>query len=315
MKAGRYVYLNGAVTPLSGARVSVEDRGFLYGDGVFETLKYSNGAVAFKDEHLERLLKNSVLIGIPARSAKSLIANIKAGIIERLIEKNGLAEKNAYVRITVTRGSGGSGLLPSPGISPTCVIVVKAIDAKFIRRIQKNGVKAVTVSGFARALPSIKSLNFLPNVLGKMEAHRRGAYEGLFTGKDGHVTEGTSTNLFIVKKNRILTPPAFNAPDKEEAGSSPSLRSGLRLTRSEGALPGIMREIVIKKAKTLGIPFREASIKKNDLLSCDEAFLTNSIIEAVPLIDVDGRVIGDGKLGDITRMIQMSLFPMRANPL
>lgn len=297
MKTSKTVYINGAIVPEKRARISIFDRGFLYGDGVFETLKYSNGQTAFMDEHAERLLKNLALIGIPAKGVKKLIADIKDKIIDRLIEKNGLAGKNAYVRITVTRGLDIGGLLPSPGISPTCVIAVKAIDDRFIRRIQKNGVKAVTVSGLTRALPSIKSLNFLPNVLGKMEARRRGAHEGIFTGKNGHVTEGTSTNLFIVKENRLLTPPASNA------------------IGMDGALPGVMRQAVIKMAKTLGIPFKEKTIKKKDLLTCDEAFLTNSIIEAVPLIKVDGRVIGSGRPGDITRLIHISLLPRRANPL
>ncbi|MBI5970502.1 MAG: aminotransferase class IV [Deltaproteobacteria bacterium] len=292
MKASRYIYLNGAVTPVSRARVSVEDRGFLYGDGVFETLKYSNGRAAFKDEHLARLLKNLSLIGIPAKGVKVLIKDIKGGVILRLLEKSGLKAGNAYVRITVTRGCDGAGLLPSPGgVSRTCVIVVKAIDENLIDRIQKNGVNAVTISGFARALPSIKSLNFLPNVLAKMEAQRRGAYEGIFTGKDGNITEGTSTNLFIVKNNSLLTPPAFCAIGKD------------------GALPGVMRQAVIKKAKTLGIPFKEKCIGKKDLLSCDEAFLTNSMIEAAPLVCVDGRAINGKRIGSITRMILRSLRP------
>ncbi len=292
----RYVYLNGAITRASCARVSVEDRGFLYGDGVFETLKYTNGKAAYRDEHTKRLIKNLSAIGIPARSVKRLIADIKDGTIERLVGKNGLAKNNAYVRITVTRGRDAGGLLPTPGISPTCVIVVKAIDDKLMARIQKNGVKAITLSGYARTLASIKSLNFLPNVLGKMEAGRRDAYEGIFTGKDGNVTEGTSTNLFTVKNNRLMTPLAADAVGKD------------------GALSGVIRAVVIKEAKTLGIAFRKKRISKKELMACDEAFLTNSIIGAAPLIEVDGRAIGNGKPGGITRMIQTSLS-RRLNPM
>ncbi|MBI5599185.1 MAG: aminotransferase class IV [Deltaproteobacteria bacterium] len=286
-KAKTYkVYLNGSIVPGGKASVTVFDRGLLYGDGLFETMKAADGTIAFKDAHLRRLKKGAALLGIPAKGIRGFFADVRSGLLERLLHTNRLDRGAAYMRITVTRGVSEEGYGSTKCLAPTVLVTARAMDAKAAARMQKKGVNAVFIKGYCPSIPWIKTLNYLPSVLGRAEAARKGASEGIFTGLDGSITEGTSTNVFIVKSGVLKTPAVYDGgPGK-------------------GVLPGIVREETIKAAKRLGISVREARLKQRDLMEADEAFLTNSGIEIVPLVRVGARIIGNARPGNVTRMLQ-----------
>ncbi len=290
MKRRGVVYLNGRYVPEDKALVSVFDRGFTYGDGLFETMKASSCSVAFKKEHLARLKKGIRALRISLTSVEPLFSDISDGALETLLEKNRLNTAPASLRISVTRGVGkGQGHAPSSSCRPTTVITAKLIDAKAIALCQKQGVNAVYITGVAPLLTGIKSLNFLPNVLGKGEAIRRGAVEGIFIGKDGLISEGTSTNVFIVKDKVLQTPP-----------------SGL-IADGHAALPGVIRAKVCQAAMRLGIRVRVSPIRASDLEEADEAFLTNSILEVVPLIRIEKKPVSNAMRGALTALIQKQM--------
>lgn len=284
-----YVYINGRVVEEAKARVSVFDRGLNYGDGLFDTMKAERGTVISVQEHMDRLLAGAKVLGIPGSGLKRLRADIRSGVLSRLLKKNGLLKGAASLRITVTRGVDHGGHLPQRGLSPTVIITTRAVDEKRAANRRKNGVKAVLIrvpGGAGAALAGVKTINFLPNVLGRVEARRRGAVEGIFVDHTGAVTEGTAANLFIVKRGVIKTPPVSKA------------------ALSRGVLPGVTRASVMARAKSARIPLKEVRVSVKDLLGCDEAFLTNSVMEVVPLIEVDSRPIGPGCPGPLTRRIQ-----------
>ncbi|MBI5236318.1 MAG: aminotransferase class IV [Deltaproteobacteria bacterium] len=284
MKKRGVVYLNGRCVREDKALVSVFDRGFTYGDGLFETMKAQAGSVAFKKEHLARLKKGIRALRINISAIKPLFDDINNGALEALLEKNRLDNACASLRISVTRGVSDQwqGHAPSPSCRPTTVITTKPIDAKAIALCQKQGVAAVYITGYAPLTAGIKSLNFLPNVLGKGEAIRRGAMEGIFIGKDGLISEGTSSNLFIVKDNVLKTP----------------------LSGPGAALPGIMAAKVHQAAARLDIMVKVSRIRASDLESADESFITNSILEVVPLIRIEKKTISNAKRGALTALIQ-----------
>ena len=203
---GDYVYINGSITPGNKARVSVFDRGFNYGDGLFETMKAQDAKVFYLREHLKRLKEGVRAIGMPLQSLKGLEADIKSGALTELLRKNSLEDGLSYIKIIVTRG-GGDAPLPSTKARPTTVIVCKPLDAKAVSGYQKRGVKAVVVKDFRPAIPWIKSLSYLPNILARVEANKKGAYEAIYTGTGSSLLEGASTNLFLVAGGAITTPP------------------------------------------------------------------------------------------------------------
>lgn len=292
MKRRGVVYLNGRYVSEDKALVSVFDRGFTYGDGLFETMKAESGSVAFKKEHLARLKKGVRALRVNLSAIEPLFNDINNGALERLLEKNMLDAAPASLRISVTRGIGhkGQGHAPSSLCKPTTVITAKPIDVRAIALCQKQGVAAVYVTGYTPMLPGIKSLNFLPNVLGKGEAIRRGAMEGIFIGKDGLITEGTSTNVFIVEDGALKTPPSEPGAD------------------GRAALPGVMRAKVCQAAVRLGIRVSVSPIQASDLERADEAFLTNSILEVVPLIRIEKKPVSNAKRGALTALIQKQIF-------
>ncbi|MBI5560728.1 MAG: aminotransferase class IV [Deltaproteobacteria bacterium] len=281
------VYINGRIVALKGARVSVSDRGLNYGDGLFETMKAYKGRVFLLKEHLERLGEGAGFLAIPSPDGAELEQEI-----ERLLKINNLTRNEAYIKILLTRGEDRGVLLPIKGIKPTVIITARRLDTATIKRMQGNGVDAFLLG--ERLNPplistllkrGIKSLNYLPNVLGKIEASRKKAYEGIFT-KGRNILEGTSTNVFIVKGGVIKTPPTG---------------------RGTGILAGVMRKAVMSIAMEKGIPLRQAEVKVSELKKSDEAFLTNSIVEVLPLVRVDSFKIGNGKAGSITMCLQKSL--------
>ncbi len=278
-------YVNGAIIDEDRACVSILDRGLNYGDGVFETIKAVDGVPIFLARHMERLKNGARSIGMSARTLRPLVSDIKAGAIEQLLKSNRLNRGSAYIRVTVTRGIDAGGHLPPAYTQPTTIIRTKALDEKAIQGMQRKGISAVLLRSHIPAIPSVKTLNYLPNVLGKGEASKRGADEGIFTDSRNRVSEGTSSNLFIVARGVIKTPPIQGA--------------GLN-----GVLPGVTREYVLELAASKGLKARETTITANGLAGCDEAFLTNSISGLMPLIKVDGISIGSGRPGPVTTALQ-----------
>ncbi len=272
------VYVNESFVTASRASLSIFERGLNYGDGLFETMKAKDGRVLFLKDHLQRMKEGAAALGISTSMLK--IKDVE-GKIKRLLRANGLLHGDAYVRMTLTRGVQRSGVIPKRNTRPNLIIITAPLDAADIKGKQKRGVRAVILKTPPPAIPGIKTLCHLSSVLGRREAKRKGAFEGLFLNSRGRLTEGTATNLFIVDKGVLKTPPP-----------------------SEGLLPGITRKKVLEAALRGGIRTAEAPLRKEDLEKAGEAFITNSILEIVPLLSVDGRTISDGTPGKITRRVQ-----------
>ncbi len=283
------VYLNGRMVAAERAKVSVFDRGLNYGDGVFETIKASGGNIEFLKDHLERLKKDAHALGIPTARLAPFFRDIRQGAIKRLLKANGLT-KAAYIKIVVTRGEDiRRGLAPVGGMEPTVIMTAGPLDEKAIRLMRATGVRAVLVKGFHPAMPGVKTLNYLPSVLARMEARKAGVEEAVFTAPDGALLEAAGANLFIVERGVIRTPPLNEDPFLP------------------GVLPGVMRKAVIELAGKLGIRVMAARLHEGDLRRCDEAFLTNSTCGVVPLVSVDSVKVADGRPGPVTRGLQCHL--------
>jgi len=268
------VFLNDKFLPRDKAKVSVFDRGFIYGDGVFETLHSYNGKVFAFDLHFTRLSEGIKALAIPIRLKEDYLLSC----IKKLLSRNNFNNTDANIRITVTRGTDYGSLAPSKSLKPTLAITAKPFNPK-IKDYQREGVKAVFLN-YKRPLPQIKSLNLIPNITGIIEAKKIKAQEGIFTNGD-KILEGTITNIFISDGKGIKTPPI-----------------------KDGILPGITRRLVIELAKAQGIKVSEVSLTRKDLKNCKEAFLTNSIMEIVPLVKIEDKLIGNGSPGTLTRRLQ-----------
>jgi len=273
-RATGVVQLNGRFVPSQRAQISVLDRGLLYGDGLFETLRAYQGRPFALDAHLGRLQESADFLGfvVPRRPWRR--------DIESLLKKNGFLASDAWVRITVTRGVGTRGLLPPARPRPALMAMAGRLDPA-IARVQRFGAH-VALLPFARHgfLAEHKVLSYLPGVLGKVMAARHQAFEGLFVNADGFVTEGTTTNVFAWRGKRLSTPPIA------------------------GILPGITRRMIIELATADGIRVAEQPLRVDDLLDADEVFLTSSLAEVVPVTAVNARNIGDGAVGRRTQHLQ-----------
>ncbi len=270
------VYIDGEFVPASQAKISVFDHGFLYGDGVFEGIRAYNGKVFKLKEHIDRLYDCAKVIDLQIPVSKEEFAEI---ILETL-RRNNL--KNAYIRPIVTRGIGDLGLDPRICKKPS-IIVIAVEWGKLYGDLYEKGLRAVTVTIRRNAIdslpPNIKSLNYLNNVLAKIEANAKGGDEAIFLDHNGYISEGSGDNIFIVKNGVVVTPPTLNN------------------------LRGITRAVTIELIYKLGIPFKEANIGLFDLYSADEIFVTGTAAEIAPITYIDGRVVGDGKPGKITRLL------------
>lgn len=270
------VYLDGKFVPENEAKISVFDHGFLYGDGVFEGIRAYNGRVFRLREHLDRLYDSAKAINLEIPISKQEFERI---ILETL-RKNNL--RDAYIRPIVTRGVGDLGLDPRKCKKPTIIVITKPWG-KMYGDLYEKGLKAVTVTvrrnSYDALPPNIKSLNYLNNVLAKIEANVKGGDESIFLDKDGFVSEGSGDNIFIVKNGKILTPPTINN------------------------LRGITREVVIELIQKFAIPFAERNIGLYDLYTADEVFVTGTAAEIAPIVEIDGRKIGEGKPGKITKLL------------
>ena len=274
------VYLDGKYVESTEAKVSVFDHGLLYGDGVFEGIRLYGGNVYRLDEHLERL----------ENSAKAIMLSVplaRAAMSEAVCEtcrQNKLTD--GYIRLVITRGAGDLGLAPWLCEKPTLFIIASKISL-YPPEHYTNGLSIVTVPTRRIAqdmLPStVKSLNYLNNILAKIEARQAGALEAIMLNSQGMVAECTADNVFVVHKGEILTPAA-----------------------SAGALRGITRSSVFDIAKELGLPMREADLTRYDIWCADECFLSGTGAEVIPVVKLDGRVIGTGKPGPVTARVLAS---------
>ncbi len=271
------IFLDGKFVPESEAKVSVFDHGLLYGDGIFEGIRFYNGRVFRLDEHTDRLWDS-------ARSICLEIPMSKEAMNEALLEtirKNGL--QDGYIRQIVTRGVGNLGLNPVQCKKPSVIIIATTI-ALYPEEAFRNGLTVVTCAtrrtGAAQLNPAVKSLNYLNNVMARIEANLAGADEALMLNDAGNVAECTADNVFVIKKGRIFTPPI-----------------------SAGALRGITRSVAIECAEELGMKVAETDITRHDVFIADECFLTGTAAEVIPVIKADGRPIGTGKPGPITTKI------------
>ncbi|MEW6307515.1 MAG: branched-chain-amino-acid transaminase [Bacillota bacterium] len=272
------VYLNGKLVPKEEARISVFDHGFLYGDGVFEGIRAYNGRVFRLEEHVDRLYASAkaILLNLPLQPAE-----MEEAILETC-RRNNLIE--AYIRVVVSRGDGDLGLDPRKCPRPNIIIIADRI-ALFPPELYATGMKVITVAtrrNLSEGVnPRIKSLNYLNNILAKLEANQAGYSEVLMLNQEGYVVEGTGDNVFIVdRRGALLTPPSH-----------------------AGILEGITRNAIMGLAAELGVRVEERLFTRYDVHVAREVFLTGTAAEAIPVIEVDGRVIGDGVPGPLTRRL------------
>jgi branched-chain amino acid aminotransferase len=269
------VYINGKLFDKENATVSVYDHGLLYGDGVFEGIRSYAGKVFRMREHLDRLWNSAKAIWLTIPISKEEMAKA----IEDTLAVNGI--RDGYIRVVVTRGAGSLGLDPNRCSDPQVIIITDLISL-YPDELYQKGLEIVTVSTMrnhpAALSPRIKSLNYLNNILAKIEGLQAGCIEALMLNHKGEVAECTGDNLFLVRNGNLLTPPI-----------------------DAGVLEGVTRDTVIELAREGGIPVREIALTKHDVYIADECFLTGTAAEVVPVVKVDSRTIGDGKPGPITR--------------
>jgi branched-chain amino acid aminotransferase len=271
------VYIDGQFFDDDAAKISVFDHGLLYGDGVFEGIRAYNGRVFKLAEHIERLFYSAkaILLTIPMAPA-----DLAAAVVETC-RLNDL--RDGYVRLLVTRGVGTLGLNPNKCKKPSIVIIAGKIQL-YPAEYYETGLTIVTVPTtrnlHSAVNPAIKSLNYLNNILAKIEANNAGCEEAIMLNAEGYVAECTGDNLFLVKGKHLLTPPL-----------------------SAGALYGITRGTVMDLAREAGLIVQEPNLTRYDVFNADECFLTGTGAEVVPVVKVDGRVIGSGVPGPVTRAL------------
>jgi branched-chain amino acid aminotransferase len=272
-----YVYVNGKIVRAKEAVISVFDHGFLYGDGIYETLRVYDGAVFKLDEHLIRLFRSASLIGL---SIPLDIDHLKIAIYETLITN---ALRKAYVRLTVSRGKGSIGLDPDLCPEPTIVIFVQEFK-EYPKEFYNNGIHLIisaTRRNYKKAVsPQIKSLNFLNNILAKMEAKKKNALEAVMLNVHGKLTEGTVSNIFFYKDKTLCTP---------------SLDCGI--------LDGITRGMIIDLSLREGFQVKEGQFTKKDMYSAEEVFITNTTMEVMPVSKVDDQRFAVGDSAKFLRTI------------
>jgi len=283
------VYINGELVDKQDAKISVFDHGLLYGDGVFEGIRVYKGKVFRCKEHVDRLFNSAKAIALRIPMTKQEVTEA----IHRTVAANG--RPNAYVRIVVTRGAGTLGLDHTKCHDPQVIIITDSISL-YPREFYEKGLEVVTVPTMRNhhnvLSPKIKSLNYLNNILAKIEARQAGVIEAIMLNPLGFVAECTGDNIFIVSRGRLLTPP----PDA-------------------GILEGITRQVVMELAERAGIPVAEQQLTRFDLYVADECFLSGTAAEIIPVVRIDSRDIGDGTPGKITlQLLQMFREETDNNP-
>jgi branched-chain amino acid aminotransferase len=283
------IYIDGNWLTKSKATISVYDHGLLYGDGVFEGIRVYDGVIFRFKEHLDRLYSSAKSIRLkiplsPEQMTKAVVDTLK---------RNDL--KDAYIRLVVTRGVGDLGVDPRTSRTPSIIIMTEPMDSTYGAIAKQKGISAI-ISSVRRDMVDattheIKSLNYLNSVLAKQEATDAGADDALMLDRNGFVSEATTTNLFLVKYEDVFTP-----------------------TTSAGILPGVTRRRVIKLVKELGYEMYEKGLTPYDVTNADEAFLTGTLAEIVPLVKVRGIEIGDGRPGPITKRVMDAFVKIRSDP-
>ena len=272
------IFIDGKYYDERDAKISVFDHGLLYGDGIFEGIRAYHGRVFKLKEHVDRLFYSAkaILLKIPMSPAQ-----ITRAVVEACRENK---IRDGYIRLVVTRGVGTLGLNPKSCKRPSVIIIADKIQL-YPAGVYQRGLDIITVPttrNLHSALnPAIKSLNYLNNILAKIEANNAGVEEAVMLNAEGFVAECTGDNLFIVKNGTVLTPPL-----------------------SAGALYGITRQTVIELAEETGLKVSEPNLTRYDLFNADECFITGTAAEIVPVVKIDGRVIGTGKPGRVTRRLE-----------
>ena len=272
------IYINGRLYDKEDAKISVYDHGLLYGDGVFEGMRSYGGKVFRLQQHLDRLWNSAKAIWLEIPISRQEMAQA----VEETLRVNKI--QDGYVRLVVTRGVGTLGLDPNKTSHPQIIIITDHIEL-YPQAFYDKGLEIITVSTIrnhpAALSPRIKSLNYLNNILAKIEGLQAGCVEALMLNHRGEVAECTGDNLFLVSRGDVLTPPI-----------------------DAGILEGITRDAVIELARKAGLTVREIPLTKHDVYIADECFLTGSAAEIVPVVKVDSRPIGDGKPGPVTRDLE-----------
>jgi len=271
------IYLDGKFVPKAEAKISVFDHGLLYGDGVFEGIRSYKGRVFRLDEHLERIYNSAraIMLEIPLS-----ISEMEEVLLETL-RRNNLHD--AYIRLVVTRGVGDLGLDPAKCPKPTVFIIADKITL-YPQEHYENGLEIVTVAtrrNIPDAInPRIKSLNYLNNILAKLEGKQAGALEALMLNAEGYVVECTGDNIFVINNGALITPPKY-----------------------VGILEGVTRNAVIELAGNMGVCVKEEPFTLYEVYTADECFLTGTAAEIIPVVKIDQRKLGDGKPGEMTKKL------------
>jgi branched-chain amino acid aminotransferase len=268
------IYIDGNFYPESEAKISVFDHGLLYGDGVFEGIRFYQGRVFRLEEHITRLWDSAKAISleIPISASELIAATLET------IRQNDLHD--GYIRLLITRGVGSLGLSPDSCRHPS-IIIIAATIALYPAALYEKGLNMVTCAtrriAPAALSPRIKSLNYLNNVLAKIEAQQAGAAEGVMLNEQGYVAECTGDNLFILKRGQLYTPPV-----------------------NAGILEGVTRRVAFELAEKNGFAIEERDLTRYDILTADECFLTGTAAEIIPAVELDCRLIGNGQPGPVT---------------
>ncbi len=271
------IYISGKYYAKEDAKVSVYDHGFLYGDGVFEGMRSYGGKVFRLAEHLDRLWASAKAIWLTMPISREEMATA----VNETLATNGI--QDGYIRLVVTRGAGALGLDPNRCSDPQVIVIADHIQL-YPKEMYENGLEIITASTIrnhsAALSPRIKSLNYLNNIMAKIEGLQAGCVEALMLNAKGEVAECTADNIFVVRKGVLLTPPI-----------------------DAGILEGITRDAVIELAGKLKIPVQQTALTRHDIFIADECFITGSAAEIIPVVKLDSRVIGDGKPGPLTKRL------------
>lgn len=268
------IWLDEKLVDEQDAKISVFDHGLLYGDGVFEGIRFYNGRVFRLEEHIRRLFDSAraIVLSMPWTQEQVIQFTVDT------IKANGLTD--GYVRLVVTRGTGGLGLNPYLCERPSMFIIASTISL-YPEEYYSKGLAIITCAtrrpAPAALMPQVKSLNYLNNIMAKVEAIQAGAMEAVMLNEQGYVSECTGDNLFLLKNGTLLTPPV-----------------------SDGALDGVTRQVILQLAAELGIPAKEQTLTRYDIFIADECFLTGTAAEVIPVIALDRRPIGEGVPGPLT---------------
>ena len=274
------IYISGQYYAKEDAKISVFDHGLLYGDGVFEGLRAYSGNIFRMEQHLTRLYESALAIMLTIPVSPDELGQV----IKDTLLRNNISD--GYIRVVITRGAGSLGIDPEKTSNPQVIVIADHIQL-YPKELYENGMEIVTASTIrnhpAALNPRIKSLNYLNNILAKLEGKRAGCLEALMLNHRGEVAECTADNIFLVRRGELLTPPT-----------------------DAGILEGVTRGAVIELAEQAGITVREITLTRHDVYVADECFLTGSGAEVIPVIKVDMRSIGSGSVGTMTRQLSQA---------